>query len=216
MTALVPHVLLTGFEPFDGDALNPSRETVKALAGARVAGLEVRGTVLPVEDRAARATLRPLLHETGLRAVVMLGLAGGRARIAVERVALNLLDYRMPDSAGTRRRDEPCAPGGPAAYFTSLPSREIVAELAAADIPASLSESAGTFLCNAMLYFSLHTLAEAGHPVPAGFIHLPYLPSMVVARASELPSMEFSLMVRAVEIALQVTALSVQTAAPSH
>ena len=203
------HLLVTGFEPFGGDAANPSQEAVKALDGRRVDGYPVRGLVLPVQHDEARAVLAPALAEPGLRAALMLGLAGGRARVALERVALNVMDYREPDNRGDVVRGEPCIAGGPAAYWSTLPLPAILEALTAEGIPAYVSNTAGTFLCNYTLYTALHALAVAGRRIPAGFIHLPYLPSMVASHGLEEPSMELSLIVRAAELALGRT-LAVQ------
>ena len=199
------HLLVTGFEPFGGDTANPSQEVVKALDGRRVGGHPVRGLVLPVQHDEARAALAPALAEPGLRAAVMLGLAGGRARLALERVALNVMDYRQPDNRGDVVRGQPCLPGGPAAYWSTLPLSAILDALTAEGIPAYESNTAGTFLCNYTLYTALHALAYADRRIPAGFIHLPYLPSMVASHGLEEPSMDLSIMIRAAEIAATVT-----------
>jgi pyroglutamyl-peptidase len=145
-----------------------------------------------------------LLEETNPLAVVHLGLAGGRARIALERVAVNVMDFDTPDNAGYRARGEPCVPGAPVAYFATLPLAAILAALLAEGIPAHVSNTAGTYLCNQTLYGTLHLLEQRGHPARAGLIHLPLLPAMVAASGLEQPSMDAGLMVRAVEIALGV------------
>jgi pyroglutamyl-peptidase len=196
------HVLLTGFEPFDGDRVNPSGEVTKQLDGRVLGDWAVRGVILPVQHEAARAAVAPLLEAPGLAAVVHLGLAGGRARIALERVAVNVMDYSRPDAHGQVLRDVACVEGGPAAYLTTLPLRAMLAALTAEGIPAYVSNTAGTYLCNDISYTTLHALARRGRSIPAGFIHLPFLPSMVSARDLEEPSMDLPLMVRAIEIAL--------------
>src|SRR5688500_13366163 len=200
------HVLVTGFEPFGSDTANPSREVAKALDGRRVGDAVIRGLVLPVQHEEARAAIFPALAEPGLRAAVLLGLAGGRMRVALERAALNVMDYPEPDNRGDVVRGAPCVPGGPTAYWSTLPLPAILEALTAEGIPAYVSNTAGTFLCNYTLYAALHALAERGRRVPAGFIHLPYLPSMVASHALEEPSMDLSLMVRAAEIAAEVAA----------
>jgi pyroglutamyl-peptidase len=197
------HLLLTGFAPFDNDSINPSGEVAKLLEGAILGSYDVRSLILPVQHEAARERVAPALDEPGLAAVVHLGLAGGRARIALERVAVNVMDYRIPDAAGQVFVDTPCSPGGPVAYLSTLPLRGILRELTAEGIPAYISNTAGTYLCNFTLYATLDALARRGRAIPAGFIHLPLLPSMVVARASEEASMDLSLMARAVDIALR-------------
>ena len=200
------HILVTGFPPFGGDTENPAQELAKAVDGRRFGGLVVRGRVLPVEHESAREALTPALGEPGLEAVIHLGLAGGRARIALEQVGVNVMDYPIPDARGQVLRGIACRPGGPAAHFATLPLRAILAALTAEGVPAYLSYTAGTYLCNFTLYTTLQTLAERGLDVPAGFIHLPFLPSMVAAHGLEEPSMDVGLMLRAVEIALRVVA----------
>jgi pyroglutamyl-peptidase len=202
------HILVTGFELFGNDTENPAQELAKAVDGRRFGGLLVRGRVLPVEHEAAREALAPVLGEPGLEAVLHLGLAGGRARVALEQVGVNVMDYSIPDARGRVLRGVACRPGGPAAHFATLPLRAIHAALTAEGIPAYLSYTAGTYLCNFTLYTTLQTLAERGLAIPAGFVHLPFLPSMVAAHGVEEPSMEVGLMLRAVEIALRVIAES--------
>ena len=201
-----PVILLTGFEPFGGHAANPSEEVAKALDGRAIAGAVVRSAVLPVDHAAAGPRAARLVDELDPRAIVHLGLAGGRARIALERVALNVMDFDTPDNTGYRACNEPCVPGGPPAYFATLPLAAMLEALVADGVPAYVSNTAGTYLCNQTLYGTLHRLAERGHPARAGFIHLPLLPAMVAAGGLEQPSMDAALMVRAVEIVLGVVA----------
>jgi pyroglutamyl-peptidase len=196
------HILLTGFEAFDGDAVNPSGEVAKRLDGRVIGDCVVRAAILPVQHEAARAVVTPLLDAPGLLGVVHLGLAGGRPRISLERVAVNVMDYSRPDAHGQVLCDVACADDGPAGYFSTLPLREMLAALTAEGIPAAISNTAGTYLCNHVLYATLHHLAARGLSPPAGFIHLPFLPSMVAAHDRDEPSMELSTMIRAVEVIL--------------
>ncbi len=196
------HILLTGFEPFDGEGVNPSGEVAKQLDGKVIGDCVVRSVILPVQHEAARAVVAPLLEAPGLVAVVHLGLAGGRARISLERVAVNVMDYSRPDAHGQVLSDVACVEDGPAAYLSMLPLREVLAALTAEGIPAAISNTAGTYLCNDISYTTLHALARRGLTIPAGFIHLPFLPSMVSAHNLEEPSMDLPLMIRAIESAL--------------
>jgi pyroglutamyl-peptidase len=202
MTNPARHILLTGFEPFDGDTVNPSGEVAKRLDGKIIGDCVVRSAILPVQHEAARAVVAPLLEAPRLVAVVHLGLAGGRARISLERVAVNVMDYSRPDAHGQVLSDVACVEGGPAAYFSTLPLRAILAALNAEGIPATISNTAGTYLCNDISYTTLHALARRGLTIPAGFIHLPLLPSMVSEHNLEEPSMDLPMMLRAIEIAL--------------
>lgn len=202
------HILLTGFEPFDGDTVNPSGEVAKRLDGRVVGDCVVRGVILPVQHEAARAAVAPLLEAPGLIAVAHLGLAGGRARVSLERVAVNVMDYTRPDAHGQVLSDVPCVAGGPAAYFSTLPLRRMLAALTAEAIPATISSTAGTYLCNDIMYTTLHALTRRGLTIPAGFVHLPYLPSMVSDHGLEEPSMDLPVMIRAIEIALPCVAVT--------
>ena len=199
-------MLVTGFEPFDGASVNPSGEVAKRLDGRRLGGAEIRAAVLPVHHVGAAAAVRALLAAHDPAAVVHLGLAAERAQIALERIAINLMDYAIPDNAGWQARDEPCVPGGPTAYWSTLPLRAMLEAAQAAGALAYLSVTAGTYLCNFVMYTTLHALAGRPEPRPAGFIHLPRLPSMVAPGSSDEPSMDLGLMLRGVEAALEVAA----------
>lgn len=197
-------ILLTGFEPFGTYKDNPSAEVAEALDGRRVGDDTVRSAVLPVHHARAAAVVAQLVQDSTPRAIVHLGLAGARARIALERVAVNVMDFEIADNAGYRATGEPCAPGGPAAYFSTLPLEAILEALTSDGVPAYLSSTAGTYLCNQTFYTTRHLLQSRGLDVPAGFIHLPLSPSMVAAAGLDQPSMDLPLMIRAVEIALRV------------
>jgi pyroglutamyl-peptidase len=207
--AAEPVILLTGFEPYGSHAANPSQELAKVLDGRRVGRCAVAGAVLPVHHADASRHVAALLGELQPVAVVHLGLAEGRARLGLERVALNVMDYRIPDNAGYRAEGEPCVAGGPAAYFSTLPLPEILAALTAEGIPAYVSNTAGTFLCNQTLYRTLHELAMRERPIPAGFVHLPLLPGTVATSGLDQASMDLPLMLRGVETVLRVTAEAV-------
>jgi pyroglutamyl-peptidase len=197
-------ILLTGFEPFAPYKVNPTEELARAFDGYRVGEAVVRASVLPVHHADAATRVRALLDSVGPDAVLQLGLAGSRARIAIERVAVNVMDYPVPDNAGCEMRDEPCVRSGPTAYFTTLPARAIVARLVDAGIPAYVSDTAGTYLCNQTLYTTLHAVATLAAPPRVGFMHVPPLPSMIAAAGLDQASMDLALMRRAVEIALVV------------
>jgi pyroglutamyl-peptidase len=201
-----PVVLVTGFEPFGTHPVNPSGDLAKAVDGRRAGGLTVVSAVLPVSHGETAARAIALLEEHRPRAVLHLGLAEGRARLALERVAINVMDYRIPDNGGFQAAGEPCRRAGPPAYFSTLPLGAILAALTAEGIPAYVSNTAGTFLCNETLYGTLHQVHTRGLATRAGFLHLPLLPAMVAAAGLELPSMDLGLMVRGVEVALRVIA----------
>lgn len=204
-----PVILLTGFEPFGAHSANPSQELAKLLDGRRVGRCAIAGAVLPVHHAEASRHVAALLGELQPVAVVHLGLAEGRARLGLERVALNVMDYRIADNVGYRAEGEPCVADGPAAYFSTLPLPEMLAALLAEGIPAYVSNTAGTFLCNQTLYRTLHELAMQERTIPAGFVHLPLLPAMVATSGLDQASMDLPLMLRGVETLLRVVADSV-------
>jgi pyroglutamyl-peptidase len=201
-------IVLTGFEPFGTFPSNPSGEVAKALDGRAFGAEVVRGAVLPVHHADAALAVARLVEDSVPRAIVHLGLAGGRARIALERVAVNVMDFEIADNAGYRATGEPCVPGGPVAYFSTLPLAAMLAALVADGVPAYLSNTAGTYLCNQTMYTTRHLLEERRLAIPAGFIHLPQSAAMVAASGLDQPSMDLPLMLRAIETALRVTAES--------
>jgi len=205
-------ILLTGFEPFGTFPSNPAGEVAKALDGRAFGAEVVRSVVLPVHHADAALAVARLIEETVPRAIVHLGLAGARARIALERVAVNVMDFEIPDNAGYRATGEPCVPGGPVAYFSTLPLAAMLTALVADGVPAYVSNTAGTYLCNQTMYTTLHLLQRRGGGIAAGFIHLPQSEAMVAASALDQPSMDLPLMIRAIETALRVTAQSLSSA----
>jgi len=200
-------VLVTGFSPFGGDEENPSRLVARALDQSRIDGMRVLSAELPVSAQALPGALEPLwrLRPT---AILHLGLAGRRAQVSVERIAVNLFDFATSDNSGERLRDTPIVPGGPAAYWATLDVTGTVSALRHHGVPAHASLTAGAFLCNAAMYLSLHHLATAGETeVPCGFVHLPYLPSQAAAKGADVPSLSLDLMVEATRIVLQAAIL---------
>lgn len=166
-------VLLTGFEPFGGDASNPSGDAVRRVYAAWNGPAELVTAILPVTFADAAPAILGLIAEHEPQIVIAAGLAGNRAAVTPERVAINLIDARMPDNADRRPVDQPVASGGPAAYFSTLPVNAIARDIGAAGIPSDVSFSAGTFVCNQVFYATMH--ATDGMPgVRAGFIHVPW------------------------------------------
>ena len=188
-------ILLTAFEPFGGDAINPSLETLRTLDRRA----DVDALTVPVTFRDAAETV--LRHLPGHEAVVLLGLAKGRRDITVERVAINIDDASIPDNAGAQPVDQPICPDGAPAYFSTLPIKQIVKAIRAQGIPASVSNSAGTYVCNHLMYSVLHALRGTG--IPAGFIHVPCIPEQT-ADHPEIPSLPLKDIVRAIEATLNL------------
>lgn len=165
-------ILLTGFEPFGGDTANPSAEIARRLQGTVIRGYPVVGVVLPCAFGRARRSLRRHLERQRPALVVCLGLAAGRTAITPERIAINVDDARIADNAGCRPLDRPVVRGGPAAYWSTLPVKAIVAALRRRQWPAEVSQTAGTFVCNHVFYDLMHRLRRRP-AVRGGFIHVP-------------------------------------------
>ena len=209
-------VLLTGFEPFDSDCINPSWEAVRSLDGWRCelpdgdAAL-VHARRIPCVFGAALRSLDQAIDELRPQLVLAIGQAGGRSEITPERVAINIDDGRICDNAGCRPIDLPVVEGAPAAYFSTLPIKALVHELRAAGIPASVSNSAGTFVCNHLFFGLMHRLATrpAAGGTCAGFIHIPLMPEQAARLPGALPSLALETVVAALRIAVR-TALSVR------
>ena len=193
-------ILLCAFDPFGGESINPALEAVKSVRfdGAEVAKLEV-----PTVFYKSVEVVLQKIEEFSPDAVVMIGQAGGRDKITPERVAINVSDARIADNEGNIPCDEPVVPGAPTAYFATLPIKEIVRVLSEGGIPSAVSNSAGTFVCNHLMYGVLHHIAERGLACVAGFIHIPFLPEQAAGKdgASSLP---LEIDVRAIELALGV------------
>jgi pyroglutamyl-peptidase len=180
----LPTVLIAGFAPFDGDDINPSAEIAQALDGQTIAGHRVIGAVLPVEFARALPALHALIDAQRPVLVLALGLAAGRSAISLERVAINLIDARIADNAGAQPVDVAVVENAPNAYFSTLPLKAMLAALQAAGIPAALSHSAGTFVCNQVFFGLAHRLATRGAGMRGGFIHVPCLPEQAARHGS--------------------------------
>lgn len=198
-----PTVLLTGFEAFGEGDKNPTAEVVRLLNDTSTAGCRVVGEILPVTAAGAPEALRQavFLHRPGL--VISLGLANGRSILALERVAVNVLDFPIPDNEGHRPTDVPVVEDGPAAYLATLPIKAVLAAWNEAGLPGYVSNTAGTYVCNQTFYHSLHLSGKHGYR--AGLIHVPYLPEQAARAEGGAPSMSLDLMRRAVELALEVS-----------
>lgn len=196
-----PRILLTGFEPFGGDSVNPSALVCQALHGRPVAHATVHTVQLPCVFGRALQELDQALAATTPVLVIALGLAAGRGEISVERVALNIDDARIPDNAGAQPVDVPVVPGGPAAWFSTLPVKAIVAALRQAGLPAAVSQTAGTFVCNHVFYGLQHRLAGSG--VRSGFIHVPLIDTQAATHTGQ-PTLALHDLTRGVHIALEV------------
>jgi pyroglutamyl-peptidase len=210
MSRRVPKVLITGFDPFGGEAINPSQQIAQALDGEAIAGHRVVGAILPTEFGAAPAALEKMLARHRPAVVIALGQAGGREGISLERVAINLIDARIPDNAGAQPVDARIVDNAANAYFSTLPIKAMLQRLRAAGIPAALSQTAGTFVCNQVFFALMHAMRR--RRARGGFVHVPYLPEQA-ARHAGAPSLPLDTMIRGVRLILE-TALT--TAADAH
>lgn len=199
-----PRILLTGFTPFGNEDINPSWEAVRALDGRSIGHHVVVARLLPTVFADSARELARAIDEVAPAIVLGVGQAGGRSRVSLERVAINVQDARIADNAGAQPVDEPIVADAPAAYFSTLPIKAMLKGLLDAGVPAEVSNTAGTFVCNHVAYLMLH-LAAKHADLRAGFIHIPYLPSQA-ARFPNAPSMASDDVVRALAIALEVAA----------
>ena len=197
-------VLLTGFEPFDGETENPSWEAVRPLDDERIDGHHLVARLMPCVFGKAIARLEAEIAALDPQIVICVGQAGGRAEISIERVAINLEDARIPDNAGAQPLDRPIVAKGPAAYFSSLPVKAIVRDLCRAGIPASPSQTAGTFVCNHIFYGACHASAKGRRKLRTGFIHIPFSPAQAVNHPGA-PSLAVPIVAKALRIAVATT-----------
>ena len=195
-------VLVTGFDPFGGEAVNPAYEAVKLLpdtiAGAHVVKLEVP----TVFTRSAQALEQAMAAERP-DAVICVGQAGGRSCVTVEKVAVNLVEARIPDNDGAQPLGEPLRADGPDAYFATVPVKAMVANIRANHLPAFISYTAGTYVCNSIMYHALYLCDRMFPGTIAGFMHVPYEPGQVVDKPEGTPSMPLDTIARSLEYAIE-------------
>jgi len=197
-------VLLTGFEPFEGESINPSLEAVKALDGAAVEDYHIVAKPLPTVFGESIAKLHMYIEEISPSIVICVGQAGGREGITVERVAINVDDARIPDNIGQQPIDRPIIENGPAAYFSTLPIKAAVENLRQAGIPSSVSQTAGTFVCNHVFYGLMNMIQNCS--IKGGFVHIPYLPEQAVNHPGKA-SMSLDLIVQGLLNVVRTTIL---------
>ena len=175
------NILITAFEAFQQECINATMEAL-ALLPDSAHGHTLVKHILPVEFGGAVTAVVKLVEELNPGAVICLGQASGRADVTPERVAINVMDARIADNGGWQPQDVPVREDGPAAYFSTLPVKAMVQAIKEAGVPASLSNTAGTFVCNDLMYGLLDHLTQTGRNIPAGFIHIPATPAQAVER----------------------------------
>ena len=194
-------ILVTAFDPFGGQTLNPAQLAVEALP-CRVGGHTIVKQIVPTVFGLSAEEVIARMDALSPDAVVCVGQAGGRDAITPERVAINIMDAAGPDNAGVIHTDQPIVPDGPAAYFSTLPVKAMVAAIRTTGLPGRLSNTAGTFVCNQLLYRVLHHAATRMPRCRCGFIHVPYIPSQTIDK----PSMVLSDIVKGLTAAIEAIA----------
>ncbi|MGK9164382.1 pyroglutamyl-peptidase I [Bacillus subtilis] len=192
-------VLITGFDPFDKETVNPSWEAAKRLNGFETDEAIITAEHIPTVFRSALDTLRQAIQTHQPDIVICVGQAGGRMQITPERVAINLADARIPDNEGHQPIDEEISPDGPAAYWTGLPVKRMTAKMKEHGIPAAVSYTAGTFVCNYLFYGLMDHISRTSPHIRGGFIHIPYIPQQTIDKTA--PSLSLDTIVRALRIA---------------
>ncbi|WP_289135930.1 pyroglutamyl-peptidase I [uncultured Brevibacillus sp.] len=195
-------VLVTGFDPFGGEPINPAWESVKELAKIESDQYKVEVWQIPTVFDRSIEHLYAAIEETKPDIVLCIGQAGGRGDLSIERVAINVNDARIADNEGNQPIDTPIVEHGPAAYWSTLPIKSMVHELQQQGIPASISQTAGTYVCNHVFYGLMHYVAENKAAIRGGFIHIPYLPEQA-ARQSGQPSMALETIVKGLRVAIE-------------
>jgi len=197
-------LLLTGFEPFGGEKINPALEAVRSVKD-EIGGLQIVKLQVPVVFCEADRLICKEMARVQPDAVLCVGQAGGRDAITPERVAINVMDAAVPDNAGQVMTDCSIAPEGPAAYFATLPIRDMMEAVRAQGTACRISNTAGTYVCNNLMYAALHYAAENMPHVKAGFVHVPYIPEQTAGKA-DVPSMPLEQIIQALEAMIEVLA----------
>ena len=194
-------ILVTGFDPFGGEPINPAIESVKRLPD-NIAGAEIIKLEIPTVRKKSLEKIEKAINEHNPDIILSIGQAGGRFDISIERVGINLDDFRIPDNEGNQIIDEPVFPDGENSYFVKLPVKAMVQNVQKNNIPASVSYTAGTFVCNHVLYGVLYLIEKKYKGKKSGFIHIPFLPQQVVDKRNT-PSMELNTIVKGLTAAIE-------------
>lgn len=184
-------ILLTGFEPFGGESVNPALESTKRLHGTSISGAEIISAELPVSWEQVLPKLIEAINEHQPDVVISVGQAGGRAKVTPEYIGINLANGK--DNYEVQKNEDTVVDGGPDGYFATLPVKKMIAVMNEAGIPAAPSYSAGTYLCNWVLYATRHYIETQGLNIRSGFIHIPYLPDQVISKPTTVASMSLDM-----------------------
>ncbi|MFU2508937.1 pyroglutamyl-peptidase I [Pseudoalteromonas sp. ASV78] len=199
LTSSMPCVLITGFAPFAGESINPSWQAVSKLEDSLIAKHRVITLELPCEFKRSLDVLYQAIEQHHPVLVLCTGQAGGRSEISIERIAINIDDARMKDNAGQQPIDAPVIANAPIAYLANLPIKRMLLALHQAELPAAISNSAGTYVCNHVMYGLLHHINQHEPHIKGGFIHIPYLPSQAVHH-NGAPSMSEDTVISALKV----------------
>ena len=194
-------ILVTGFDPFGGEPINPAIESVKRLPD-NIAGTEIIKLEIPTVRKKSLEKIEKAINEHNPDVILSIGQAGGRFDISIERVGINLDDFRIPDNEGNQIIDEPVFPDGENSYFVKLPVKSMVQNVQKNNIPASVSYTAGTFVCNHVLYGVMYLIEKKYKGKKSGFIHIPFLPQQVIDKRN-MPSMELNTIVKGLTAAIE-------------
>ncbi len=197
---VVVKLLITGFDPFNGEDINPSWEAVRLLQD-RIGDMDLIKKQIPTIFGFSYRVLKELIIEHSPDAVLCVGQAGGRDAVSIERIAINLDDARIPDNNGNKPLDEKIFIDGENAYFSNLPVKAMAREISSCGISSQISNSAGTFVCNHIMYSLLYYINRERLPIKGGFVHVPYIPSQIPENV-DIPSMELNTIVRALTAAV--------------
>ena len=195
-------ILITGFDPFGNEPVNPAYEAVKLLPD-KIAGAEIIKLEIPTVFNKCDVAVEQAIGKYSPDVVLSIGQAGGRFDISVERVAVNLADGRIPDNDGYQPIDLPIREDGPAAYFASVPVKAMAEKIRGKGIPASVTYTAGTYVCNFIMYCVLHSIATKHKGMRAGFIHVPFMPSQGIGKPVNTPTMSIETIARAIEASVE-------------
>ncbi len=199
-------ILITGFDPFGGEAVNPAYEAVKLLPD-QIAGAEIIKMEIPTVFSKSYRAVESGIQKYNPDVVINVGQAGGRAHVTIEQVGINLADARIPDNAGEQPLNEPLQSDGDTAYFATIPIRAMVKNVQEHGLPCSISYTAGTYVCNCVMYNVLYLTQKKYPNIKAGFIHVPYSIEQLIGKPATTPGMSLTDIAKSLEYAIEAIAL---------
>ena len=202
-------ILVTGFDPFGGETVNPAYEAVKMLP-EQIAGAEIIKLEIPTVFSKSSVAVEEGIQKYNPDIVINVGQAGGRSHITIEQVAINLADARIPDNAGDHPLNEPLQPDGDTAYFATVPIRAMVKHVQEHGLPCSISYTAGTYVCNCVMYNVLYMTQKKYPNIKAGFIHVPFATSQLIGKPATTPGMSLDEIEKSLEYAIEAVVLGVE------